>query len=253
MNVLLKKTLQEVKMLERLITPGDKVEMIAKEMMILPDGTEGTSRYMTIVTDVSQDNLIEIAMPMEKTRMVLLPVDAEYQVCFFTDAGMYTGAVKIVGREKRGNTCVLIAELITELTKSQRREYYRFNCIVDSYSKTINESEAASIGKRLGRIISEQDFSKGVIVDISGGGLRFVSREQHEIGDNLCLKFMLPIEQEEKMFTVAAKVVNTQRLEKQKEEYEVRVKFIYLENIMREEIIKYIFDEERKNRKNSRK
>ena len=35
-------------------------------------------------------------------------------------------------------------------------------------------------------------------------------------------------------------------------EYQVRTKFVYLDNITREEIIKYIFDEERKNRKNGK-
>lgn len=253
MNVLLRKTYQEVKMLERLITPGDKVEMVAKELVILPDGTEGTSRYMTVVTDVSQDNLIEIAMPMEKTRMVLLPVDGEYSVCFFTDAGMYTGVAKIVGREKRENTFVLIAEMITELTKSQRREFYRFNCVVETLMKAISESEAAAIGKKLGRIISDNAFTNGIIVDISGGGLRLVTKEQHEVGDTLCLKFHLPIEHEEKEFLLASKVVHSERVKNQKQEYELRVKFLYLENIMREEIIRYIFNEERKNRKNNKR
>lgn len=240
-------------MLERMITPGDKVEMTASEKVILPDGTEGTSRYMTIVTDVSEDNMLEIAMPMEKTKLVLLPVDGEYHVCFFTAGGMYTGTVKIVDRQKRDNTYILIAELISELTKSQRREYYRLNCIIEMLTKQIRENEVQAVGKNLGHLISQDDFEKGVIVDISGGGLRFVAKHQFEPGTNLYMKFSLPIGDEERDFSLAAKVVASAKVGKQQGEYENRVKFLYLENTIREEIIKYIFDEERKNRKNGRR
>lgn len=253
MSVLLKRAVQEVKMLEKMITPGDKVEMTASEKVILPDGTEGTSRYMTIVTDVSEDNILEIAMPMEKTKLVLLPVDGEYHVCFFTNAGMYTGTVKIIDRQKRESTYVLIAELISELTKSQRREYYRLNCVIEMVTKQIGENEAQTVGKNLGHLVSQEAFNKGVIVDISGGGLRFVAKQQFEPGTYLYLKFSLPIENEEREFSLAAKVVTSGRVGKQPGEYENRVKFLYLENTVREEIIKYIFDEERKNRKNGKR
>lgn len=240
-------------MIEKVITPGDKVEMTASEKVILPDGTEGTSRYMTMVTDVSENNILEIAMPMEKTKLVLLPVDGEYHVCFFTGAGMYTGTVKIVDRQKRESTYVLVAELISELTKSQRREYYRLNCIIEMAAKKISENEVHAIGKNLGHLISQEDFCKGVIVDISGGGLRFVSKKCFETGTNLYLKFALPIGDEERELELAAKVVTSGPVGKQKDEYENRVKFLYLENTMREEIIKYIFDVERKNRKNGKR
>lgn len=41
-------------------------------------------------------------------------------------------------------------------------------------------------------------------------------------------------------------------IENREGEYENRVKFEYIDTMTREEIIRYIFDEERKNRKNGK-
>ena len=52
--------------------------------------------------------------------------------------------------------------------------------------------------------------------------------------------------------SVAARVIYSGEIEKRKTEYENRVKFELISSAMREEIIKYIFNAERKNRKNGR-
>ena len=95
-------------------------------------------------------------------------------------------------------------------------------------------------------------MDRGVIVDISGGGLRFVSRRIYQAGSVLLLRFSLPIQDAEKSFLVAARVIYSGEIEKRKTEYENRVKFELISSAMREEIIKYIFNAERKNRKNGR-
>ena len=48
-------------------------------------------------------------------------------------------------------------------------------------------------------------------------------------------------------------MIISKEIEKRQNEYENRVKFIHIDNTTREEIIKYIFDEDRKNRKNGKR
>lgn len=252
MNVLLKRKEQEASMVEKLISAGDKVEMRSIEEVILPDGTEGRKLYKSTVYDVLDDGSIEIVMPMEKTKLVLLPVEGEYEVCFFTNTGMYRGNVRILDREKTENSYILITELITNLQKFQRREYFRFNCVLEMETKEITENEARTIGKKLGHLISEDGMMRAVIVDISGGGIRFVSRKLYPEKSVLLMKFKLMIGEQEREFQVAGRVIRCDEIENRRNEYQVRTKFVYLDNITREEIIKYIFDEERKNRKNGK-
>ena len=118
-------------MIEKFISPGDKLELKSTVSVVLPDGTEGVKTYRTSVYDILDDGRLELVMPMEKSKLVLLPVDGEYDVCFFAHGGMYRADVRIIGRRKINGIYVLVVEMISNLHKFQRREYYRFNCVVD--------------------------------------------------------------------------------------------------------------------------
>lgn len=252
MSVLAKKIEQEASMIEKFISPGDKLEIKSTQEVTLPDGTQGVKLYKTTVFDISEDGKIMIVMPMEKAKMVLLPTDGEYEACFFVQGGMYNANIRIVDRQKINNTYVLISEMITNLHKFQRREYYRFNCIVEMQTRELAKTEAEAFEKQLGYLVAETDMQRGIIVDISGGGLRFVSRQPYMEGKVLYLRFKLSINDQEKEFRLAAKVISSKEIEKRQNEYENRVNFLYIDNTTREEIIKYIFDEDRKNRKNGK-
>ena len=109
-----------------------------------------------------------------------------------------------------------------------------------------------AFAKGLTFIVSEENMARGVIVDISGGGTRFVSRQKFEEGSIILMSFDLSIVDKERSFLLAAKVVYSGEIENRENEYENRVKFEFIDTMTREEIIKYIFDEERKNRKNGK-
>ena len=239
-------------MIEKIISPGDKLEMKSTVSVVLPDGTEGIKTYKTSVYDVLDDGRIEIVMPIEQTKLVLLPVDGEYDVCFFSHGGMYRADVRIVDRQKVNGTFILVTELISNLHKFQRREYYRFNCIVEMTAREMSRQETEAFAKGLTYLVSEKDMERGVIVDISGGGTRFVSKRKFTEGSLILMKFELSIMEKDRPFLLAAKVLYSGEIENRKDEYENRVKFEFIDNTTREEIIKYIFDEERKNRKNGK-
>ena len=73
MSVLAKKIEQEASMIEKFISPGDKLEMKAIQEDNSTDAAEEVKLYKTTVYDVLDDGKIEIVMPMEKTKLVLLP------------------------------------------------------------------------------------------------------------------------------------------------------------------------------------
>lgn len=240
-------------MIEKFISPGDKLEMRSTVEVLLPDGTEGIKLYKTSIYDICDDGKLEIVMPMEQTRLVLLPVDGVYDVCFFSHGGMYKADVRIVDRQKINGTYILVAEMITNLRKHQRREYYRFNCIIGMWGREMTRQETYSLVEHgiIGEL-TDGTLSRGVIVDISGGGLRFVSREIFRQDSLIFANFKLTVAEETKEFTLAAKVIYSREIENRENEYENRLKFVYIKDSEREDIIKYIFEEERKCRKNSR-
>lgn len=239
-------------MIEKFISPGDKLELKSTVSVVLPDGTEGVKTYRTSVYDILDDGRLELVMPMEQTKLVLLPVDGEYDVCFFSHGGMYRADVRIVDRQKINGIYILVVEMISNLHKYQRREYYRFNCVIEMKAREMTRQESEAFAKGLTYLISEKDMIRGVIVDISGGGTRFVSRQKFHEDSILLMSFKLPIMENERSFLLAAKVIYSGEIENRTNEFENRVKFEFIDTTTREEIIKYIFDEERKNRKNGK-
>lgn len=84
------------------------------------------------------------------------------------------------------------------------------------------------------------------ITDISGGGVRFNSSTLHK--KNTLLYLRIPIEQNgnEKIFELKGEVVNSAVLAKKTDYYETRVKFVDIDRDEREQIVKFIFAQERK-------
>jgi c-di-GMP-binding flagellar brake protein YcgR len=239
-------------MIEKFISPGDKLEMKSIHDTLSQEGAREPKTYKTKVHDIKAGGRLEIMMPFEGTKLVLLPIDGEYEVCFFAKGGVYRTTIKIIDRQKNDGLYILVTELTSNLHKFQRREYYRFNCIVDMKARKLIEQELATIESGIIERVDGLPMSNGIIVDISGGGARFVSTEEFEEGCDIYMDFSLSIMDIDKPFDIMAKVIYSKKIENRPGYFENRVKFEYITKTTREEIIKYIFDEERKNRKNSK-
>ena len=89
---------------------------------------------------------------------------------------------------------------------------------------------------------------KGIVVDISGGGIRFISKEKYEKDTYIYLSYIILINGREKQYDLAGKILAVNELENRKDEYQYRIRYIDIMKNEQEEIIRYIFEEERKNR-----
>ena len=65
-------------MLTKLILPGEKIELQSMEKSILGSASDKKS-YISRIYDVLSDDQFEVLMPMEQTKLILLPVDGEYE------------------------------------------------------------------------------------------------------------------------------------------------------------------------------
>ncbi|MGI6226653.1 MAG: flagellar brake protein, partial [Peptococcales bacterium] len=89
---------------------------------------------------------------------------------------------------------------------------------------------------------SEETFHTGVIRDLSGGGAQLASKRKLVKGTILQVKFSLP----EDLIVCKAKVmwVYTE-VKEQKETYLIGLKFIDINERLRERIIRYVFKRQR--------
>ncbi len=240
-------------MLSNIISLGDKIELQEIEHSIVAAPDKQKRVFNSAVYEIITEDTLEITMPMEQTKLILLPVDSEYDMVFYGATGLYQCFGRIVDRYKSNNVYILRVELTSNLRKYQRREYYRFACALEMGARNLEEEEINAIEAQNPYILQPGlPLKRSVIVDISGGGLRFMSTQRYEPGSLIYCSFYLLKDGQRKQYEVIGRVLAAQELQNRPGTFEHRVQFHDLELSVREEIIRFIFEEERKNRKKDR-
>lgn len=236
-------------MLTRLVAPGDKIDLQTIESL-REEKEDDKKVYYSQVHEILSSDRMEIIMPTEKTKLILLPVDSVYDMVIYTQGTIYQCFVRIVDRYKSNNLYILVVELTSNLQRYQRREFYRFSCALEMSARTLADEEIKLLEKKEKfKAIPGFPLKKGIIVDISGGGLRFITEETYEKDSLIYCTYQFLLNGENKECNMVGKILSVKPVENRDGVYEHRIKYIDIEVEKREEIIRYIFQEERKNRK----
>jgi len=235
-------------MLADYIRAGEKVEMESLEVNEEQENANTRALYVTKVYDILSEDRLEVFMPMEKSKLILLPVDSEYNVYFYTARGLYQGFVRIVDRYKAQNVYLLALELTSNLKKYQRREYFRLNCALEIETRELVDEEKQDLEFDDFRPVPGMPLNRGVAVDISGGGMRFISGQKYEGNSMIYITYRLMMHGRLKKYDLAGRVLGVKESEKRPGNFEHHVKYVNMDESVREEIIKYIFEEERRHR-----
>ena len=164
------------------------------------------------------------------------------------------GLDDVINSLKINNIYMMDIELLTEPVKYQRRQYYRLELNIPVRYMQITETESnmmangEELPERLGNL---SEFYSGDTIDLSGGGLRFTGDGFVEKGNKIAIVFDIDYEGNIERYVLAA-VVMSFAVPQHHGMYEHRVEFRNISKENREMLIKYIFQEERKIRKNNR-
>lgn len=251
-------------MANEVIPIGTKIEMQSANRKLLKMEPGETPIYISQLLQWSDINQAIIAVPTYQGRLVPLRTDDIYELQFATPKGLYRCKGKVVNRSKTSNN-IAIAEVkfTSALEKCQRRQFYRMNCIVplkfsvltevqkDLYKKKkhcLTLEQKLEIDKKIKN--QEMEYLKGVMLDISGGGIRFNSTSQQKEGDVLLLQPALPETLMKRVTMLLGYVISSRKIpNKEPVLYDNRIEFIELSPVEQELIITYIFKEERNRRK----
>lgn len=234
-------------MLTELVRPGERIEIKAVAHAIMGKASDKQA-YTSRVYDILDDEQLEILMPMDGTKLLLLPVGGEYEFCFYTKRGLYQCFVRVIDRYKSNNSYILLCELTSALGKYQRREYYRYSCVLPLKTRELMDEELKAIEENKFRMQMGLKMEKCQVVDISGGGMRFTAPVAYEPGKQIAVCFGLTVHGKETIYELVGDVLSSKENELQRGVFEHRLQFTVINNKQREEIIRYIFEEERKSR-----
>lgn len=246
------------------ISPGDKVD-IKFMQEIEQRNAELAKTYKSQVLDIKESGTLEISMPIEGGKLVLLPLGVRFEFIFYSMGSLFRGIGQIKERYKRENVYMLEIELKSQLEKFQRREYYRYSCIMDVNYYVLTEEEAQlESANAIFVQLSQEDENGGIqrkdrertgqIIDLSGGGTKFCTTEELIPKQYILMGMHLVGEKMNKQYYILGNVISCVRREPAKDrKYEVRVKFLIDDDRIREEIIRFIFEEERRNRQRDKR
>lgn len=232
-------------MLSRYVQPGDRVELQLVMGNKDYDSLSEQKIYVSKVLEVVKEDRLQLMMPMEKTRLIVVTLNQDCCVYFYTKTGLFQCFMKVMDRYKLGNMYILEMELVTNLKKFQRREYYRYDCALPMEMRYLTAMEIQSFENSEVCDLEDIPFSTGTIVDISGGGLRFVAEEQYGLGRIICSKFYLLMGGRSYEYILIGNIISSSEAVNKPGTFEHRIQFKNITKKQREEIIRYIFEEER--------
>lgn len=236
-------------MLSKLVSLGDKVSLMKVNTSLEQTTNVKPKTYVSQVYDIISDVKANIAMPIEGGKLITLSLYTKYDVCFYTVNGLYQCEAVIVDRFKEDNLFVLVIEILTELKKYQRREYFRLECAMDVKYYILSEEERIRKVDIDSVMEAGREFKSGIALDISGGGLRFTSAEKLPVRETICVTLELDNAGQPKVYSLMGTILSSEYGLKRPDIYEHRIEFDDIKKEIRETLIKYIFEEERKRRK----
>lgn len=253
-------------MLSEIVNIGDKIEL--KQLDNRGELMKSSKTYVSQMIDYVEDNIITIATPIKNGVTVILEREAGYRLYFYTNKGLYQCDCTMLQTYRENNMVLAAVKIISEPKKIQRRQYYRLECVQEIQYRVVTEEERrleerlangkfadsdekAEISKKL------SDFNKkwnyGSIIDLSGGGCRFNSDEQLKPGDRIRIRLELMTKKGLKKLDIFADTISSLKIIDRVGYYEHRAEFYNITEKDREDLIKYIFEQERRLRKNDKK
>jgi len=230
------------------IVIGDKMDLEKIETRISVDPDKRPTIYASQVLDESPNGGILAAMPFQEGRVVPLAVGQKFHATFYTKTGLFRCEVEITARYKKDTLFLMELTQNTVFKKIQRREYYRLECNMPMEYRLIGDAEKKMIES--GTAYEEEDMNpewkNGVMLDLSGGGIRFVSAFREEKDAFVQVRFEMPVGEETEIFCLYATLLRSEKNPNNHSIYDQRAMFWRLDYSLREKIIRSIFEIQRR-------
>lgn len=241
-------------MISKILGIGNKIELTRTAAVENIDESHNSGRvFVSQVLDIIDDEKLKIGMPIEQGKIIPLPINSRLDACFYTVNGLYQGRLLVTDRYKEDSIFILVVEVISNLQKYQRRQYYRLGCIIDIMYRKITEQEVEEYEHNNGLVIESDDFFEGTALDISGGGIRFVSEEKIDKYQEIFILMEISYESQKKTYGLLGKTILSYEAKGKVGLYEHRIEFVNMQGAVRESLIKYIFEKERYQRQIEKK
>lgn len=252
--------------IDEILSIGDKVTIIiTQEYAHEQNGGEKAKRFLSSIFDIKSDGTIVMDMPVVQRKLVALSTGLRYTFIFTVEKdnekNFYISQGELISRYRQGNFFLIDARLSFPLKKFQRREFFRLDCSLKSIGVALGDDfdpqQIIDAGQFLLEHINDgYQVAHGIISNISGGGALLLTDEDFRDSKFILLRVIFnedtdeekTSENEDDTMELLANILEKNYNEESKK-YSYRLMFVFKNPKFRERIIKYVFDEQRRQRK----
>lgn len=139
--------------------------------------------YKALIIDI-EDNNIKINIPVRNDEYLMLYKDDKIEINSYLDDGKYFNYYcDVISKGKDNNVIYYKLTLPYDVRRIQRRNFFRVNLLEEvTYKNITNKTE---------KEIEELPYKSGIMIDISGGGLKVKTKEKLEDNDVIVIKITL--------------------------------------------------------------
>ena len=224
---------------------GDRIELMHIKSAIGRKVSD--KKYGSQLLDFDGDRTAKIAMPIREGKVIPLEIDDDYNLCFFTNSGLYQCTAQIKKRYTENRMYVMDVIFLTPLKKFQRRKFYRLDCLFPIRYRIVPKEQFEK--RNEAEHDNEKDeilWEEGTISDLSGGGIRFHGNVECKKEDLVEIVLPLSLQSGIVPLSLYMKVVSCVHFEGSRVAYETRGEFLDINEKERETVIKYVFEEQRR-------
>lgn len=227
-------------MISKILAVGDKVDI---------QHGQKKHQYKSKIMDIMDEETIRLIIPIEKNTLIPMARGWRIELTFFAAKGLYRCQGEIQERYKEEKLPLMIVRLTSELEKVQRRQFYRLPYSMEIKFREIKEEPDI---REDSDEEAEIPWSKGITLDISGGGCRFNAPVSCQAGTPVELEFVIGTEDKPCRQRWRGKITVSYLIPNRSDMYENRVEFTDNDRRKREQLVKFIFEEERRIRRKER-
>lgn len=214
----------------RQIGLGTKIEIELYDKNGHKPSTVLVSQYESYDED---SNMMGIHTPFSQGKIYPVHPGAQVSIIFSKENETYMFKAEVIYRESVEPIPMLWIKPLGPIEKIERRSFFRMDCRLPVQYRVLDSAELDD---------SEQSsFGKSYTRDISGGGVRIITKEAYKAGTNIEAYIEI-----DRIICFSGTVVRSIQVRKRGEiMYETGIEFNRIENRDREKIISYVFETQR--------
>lgn len=191
---------------------------------------DGEVAYKSNLQDVSENYLL-IDIPVNNGIYLTMNDNDEIEAEYYVDGGSYYKFnCRVLGRTKEGKLNLYRLSKPYNIIKIQRRNFVRVDMVEYAFYNLPNDNK-------------EEKWKKGIILDLSGGGMKIKTEEKLSLRDRVTVNIFIG---ENEKVQVVGEAVRVEKINTN--EYICGLKFKEISERTRDKIIQKVFEQMRKQR-----